>query len=207
MSPSVKILGFDFSPGGILSEILIEVAVCFPFDPANPAIGGNNSPLPRKIYTALWDTGATGSCITPRVVRELGLQPTGKIKCFHAQGESLVSKYVVNIGLPNNVEIPMIPVAEAAENGAFDVLIGMDIITQGDFLISNAGGRTIVSFQMPSTKRLTLRSLKDLLHNAPRPTIPAPLAPRFPNVGRNDPCPCGSGKKFKKCCGAFSGSN
>jgi hypothetical protein len=25
------------------------------------------------------------------------------------------------------------------------------------------------------------------------------LAP--PKVGRNDPCPCGSGKKFKKCCG------
>jgi SEC-C motif-containing protein len=22
-----------------------------------------------------------------------------------------------------------------------------------------------------------------------------------PKVGRNDPCPCGSGKKFKKCCG------
>ncbi|MGA1315702.1 MAG: SEC-C metal-binding domain-containing protein [Rubrivivax sp.] len=21
-------------------------------------------------------------------------------------------------------------------------------------------------------------------------------------VGRNEPCPCGSGKKFKKCCGA-----
>ncbi|MCL5008725.1 MAG: SEC-C metal-binding domain-containing protein, partial [Patescibacteria group bacterium] len=24
----------------------------------------------------------------------------------------------------------------------------------------------------------------------------------FENVGRNDPCPCGSGKKFKKCHGA-----
>jgi uncharacterized protein len=23
-------------------------------------------------------------------------------------------------------------------------------------------------------------------------------------VGRNDPCPCGSGKKFKKCCGAVT---
>jgi hypothetical protein len=23
-------------------------------------------------------------------------------------------------------------------------------------------------------------------------------------VGRNDPCPCGSGKKYKKCCGANS---
>jgi len=21
-------------------------------------------------------------------------------------------------------------------------------------------------------------------------------------AGRNDPCPCGSGKKYKKCCGA-----
>lgn len=23
-----------------------------------------------------------------------------------------------------------------------------------------------------------------------------------PKVGRNDPCPCGSGRKYKKCCGA-----
>ncbi|HAU38276.1 MAG TPA: hypothetical protein DCX07_11260 [Phycisphaerales bacterium] len=23
--------------------------------------------------------------------------------------------------------------------------------------------------------------------------------------GRNDPCPCGSGKKYKKCCGAKKG--
>jgi preprotein translocase subunit SecA len=25
---------------------------------------------------------------------------------------------------------------------------------------------------------------------------------RSRKVGRNEPCPCGSGKKFKKCCGA-----
>lgn len=24
---------------------------------------------------------------------------------------------------------------------------------------------------------------------------------QYPKIGRNDPCPCGSGKKFKKCCG------
>jgi SWIM/SEC-C metal-binding protein len=30
---------------------------------------------------------------------------------------------------------------------------------------------------------------------------PTPL--RNPQkVGRNDPCPCGSGRKYKKCCGA-----
>ncbi len=26
-----------------------------------------------------------------------------------------------------------------------------------------------------------------------------------PKVGRNDPCPCGSGKKFKACCGGKRG--
>ena len=25
---------------------------------------------------------------------------------------------------------------------------------------------------------------------------------RSKKIGRNDPCPCGSGKKYKKCCGA-----
>ncbi len=30
----------------------------------------------------------------------------------------------------------------------------------------------------------------------------APIVRGGPKIGRNDPCPCGSGKKFKKCCGA-----
>ncbi len=29
-----------------------------------------------------------------------------------------------------------------------------------------------------------------------------PVRNKGPRVGRNDPCPCGSGKKYKKCCGA-----
>ncbi len=31
---------------------------------------------------------------------------------------------------------------------------------------------------------------------------PDPIRREHPKVGRNDPCPCGSGKKYKKCCGA-----
>ncbi|MDK2858506.1 MAG: preprotein translocase subunit SecA [Verrucomicrobiota bacterium] len=47
-------------------------------------------------------------------------------------------------------------------------------------------------------------------HNAPpaaaaaeavAPPKPVPVR-RDAKVGRNDPCPCGSGKKYKKCCGA-----
>jgi len=33
------------------------------------------------------------------------------------------------------------------------------------------------------------------------PADPKPLRREAPKVGRNDPCPCGSGKKYKKCCG------
>ena len=31
---------------------------------------------------------------------------------------------------------------------------------------------------------------------------PQPFQRTQEKVGRNDPCPCGSGKKYKKCCGA-----
>lgn len=34
----------------------------------------------------------------------------------------------------------------------------------------------------------------------------APAVRSGPKVGRNDPCPCDSGKKFKKCCGAADGA-
>ena len=55
------------------------------------------------------------------------------------------------------------------------------------------------------------------ISDAPPPGLPAPAtsAPEWaepsapatyrrapPKPGRNDPCPCGSGKKYKKCCGA-----
>ncbi len=32
------------------------------------------------------------------------------------------------------------------------------------------------------------------------PELPEPVRNPLRNVGRNDPCPCGSGRKFKKCC-------
>ncbi|MEZ4387846.1 MAG: YchJ family protein [Candidatus Krumholzibacteriia bacterium] len=33
------------------------------------------------------------------------------------------------------------------------------------------------------------------------PVKTQPYVREEPKIGRNDPCPCGSGKKFKKCCG------
>jgi hypothetical protein len=41
----------------------------------------------------------------------------------------------------------------------------------------------------------------------PGPVIPEPYRRTEPKVGRNEPCPCGSGKKYKRCCGLISGAN
>ncbi|QFK71593.1 hypothetical protein F7984_10295 [Pradoshia sp. D12] len=37
--------------------------------------------------------------------------------------------------------------------------------------------------------------------SASKPAASAPVLKTQPKVGRNEPCPCGSGKKYKKCCG------
>ena len=34
-----------------------------------------------------------------------------------------------------------------------------------------------------------------------KPQIKLPATRSVPKVGRNDACPCGSGKKYKQCCG------
>ena len=31
-----------------------------------------------------------------------------------------------------------------------------------------------------------------------------PMRRKEPKIGRNEKCPCGSGKKYKKCCGGTS---
>lgn len=143
----------------------------------------------------LWDTGASSSCISKNLADRLGLAQTGIAQSFTAAGPTQTKTYVVNIGLPNNVQISMVQVSEAVLNG-FDVLIGMDIITLGDFSITNVGGRTIFSFRVPSTETIDyVQQYNQKEKSAHTPYI----APKTP--GRNDPCPCGSGKKFKNCHG------
>jgi len=43
---------------------------------------------------------------------------------------------------------------------------------------------------------------KEVQDNGPKSEAKvAPIVNKDKNIGRNDPCPCGSGKKYKKCCG------
>jgi uncharacterized protein YecA (UPF0149 family) len=53
----------------------------------------------------------------------------------------------------------------------------------------------------PATRQPTPGDLQTS-HGEPGDAAPQPQKRAVPKVGRNDPCPCGSGKKYKKCHGA-----
>jgi len=113
-------------------------------------------------YIAIWDTGATHSAITKRVVEDLKLQPTGVRETRHAGGKSSNNTYLVNIALPNMVMVPHVRVTEVQlipdDNVADDqqpqLLIGMDIIGLGDFAVTNADRKTVFSFRIPSVQEI-----------------------------------------------------
>lgn len=53
-------------------------------------------------------------------------------------------------------------------------------------------------------KRERDRRAKAGIPGADEEPLPPPVQPvknEKKDIGRNDPCPCGSGKKYKKCCG------
>lgn len=167
------------SNDGLLIVLKTDIWIAIAFDPVE-----TTPTPPLKQYNAIWDTGATGSVIDQKVVVELGLKPIGITMVSHADGQCMKSVYLVNIGLPNRVGFQHMRVTEG-NLGDVDVLIGMDIISQGDFAITNAKGTTTFSFRCPSLERI------DFVKQASASS----------KIGRNAPCICGSGKKYKKCCG------
>jgi hypothetical protein len=161
-----------------LSVLSTEARIAAAFDPKSPPAAVNYAK-----FIAIWDTGATNTVITANVVAACGLKPVGMTKVRTAGGERDCEVYLVNVALPNGVGFAGVRVTKGELGTGADVLIGMDIIGGGDFAVTGAGGKTVFSYRYPSVEHI------DFVQQA------------VPSVGRNDPCPCGSGKKYKKCHG------
>jgi predicted aspartyl protease len=130
---------------GLLNVLRNDCHVSKAWDP-----NGDELPPAMEQFTAVWDTGATNSMITQAVVDKCGLVPISTTTIAHALGTtSDVEVFLVNIRLPNKVGFPGLRVAKAVLSQG-DVLIGMDIINQGDFAVTNVGGSTKFSFRIPS---------------------------------------------------------
>lgn len=176
---------------GRVLQLITECKLCKSFDPNT-----HTGDFPElRTYNALWDTGATGTVINKKVAQELGIVPTGQTKAFHANGSCIVNTYAVNILLPNDVGLSTVTVTEGDLNGC-DVLIGMNVISLGDFSISSKNANTVFSFQLPSTRELDF--VDD--HSKELKRFHTPII-KDKKIGRNDPCHCESGKKYKNCHG------
>ena len=104
----------------------------------------------HKKYNSIWDTGATGSVITKKVAQEFNLKPRGIVEIYTASGHEMANIYLVNIWLPGKVVFYNLRVTEGKLIGQCEVLIGMDIISAGDFAVTNYKGKTVFTFRVPS---------------------------------------------------------
>jgi len=182
---------FAQSHKGIVREIITDGFV-------SEVLSGDVYNDDNRIYKtkALWDTGATSSAITPRIVNQLNLSPIGTVNVIFGGGESVKNRFLVDLYLPNNARISGVSVTECddktgrRQDGSiyFDIIIGMYLISIGDFAISNNYGISKFSFISPPMHDFDfVRELKEIDKK------------KYNKAGRNDLCPCGSGKKYKDC--------
>jgi len=82
-------------------------------------------------------------------------------------------------------------------------LLGADEVTPEEEELTNTPEqREALSNQIPASVAWIYRFWQPYRTAMAERSIATSFQREHPKVGRNDPCPCGSGKKFKKCCGA-----
>lgn len=192
MRQNYKAFTLDYK--GLAESLQTPCGICEGISVEDLSKRVNHPPVTQ--VTAIWDTGAEMSSVSETIIQSMGLVPVGRARNYTAGGEIDVNIYVINILLPCDVNFAMIPVT-GNDLGDADMLIGMDIISQGDFSITNVGGMTTFSFRIPSIERIDYvnPSLASLPVTNPNQIV------QSGKIGRNDPCPCGSGKKYKNCHG------
>ena len=138
---------------GMTNRIITPIGISPAFNPNDYPNGNVPYPITQKM--ALWDTGSTGSVLTEATVREMNLTPIGSVTVNHAGGSGESKTYLVNVYLPNKVGVAGVVVSECKEIvGGVGAIIGMNIITAGDFSITNVDHKTWVSFRVPSMKSI-----------------------------------------------------
>jgi len=109
-----------------------------------------------RTVKALWDAGAVQTCITKTLAVELNLLETGQVKIMSATGTKRVPKYFILLGFECGIKYN-VDAFEIRKIADCDVVIGMDIISQGDFAVSNYGGKTQFTFRTPSAGHIDFR--------------------------------------------------
>ena len=185
---NLKVFSFTQVTHGIADALYSEVGV---LDSAKTdvSIPFEQQKVSRFKSMGLWDTGATSTTITSKVIKALALPELGITKASGVSGTFMTSVHMIDLMLPNGIVVPKLKVTKGILGDHFDVLIGMDVISLGDFAISNYNGSTALSFRIPSLMKTDYVRWQELRSQA-----------SSSKIGRNELCPCGSGRKYKQCC-------
>ncbi|GHV76633.1 hypothetical protein AGMMS49942_14540 [Spirochaetia bacterium] len=108
-------------------------------------------PLKPLEVRAMWDTGSTGCCVSEKLANALDLIGIASLDLTSAHGSKPANVYLIDLLFPDNTKAKNVIAAEIIPSGEFEIIIGMNIITRGDFALSNDRGKTVMSFRLPST--------------------------------------------------------
>ena len=146
-----KYKAFTLDHNGLAKSLQTQCSICEGISVESLKKGRIHPPLTP--VCAIWDTGAEMSSISEKIAQTMGLVPVGRARNYTAGGEIDVNIYVINVLLPCEVNFAMIPVT-GNDLGDADMLIGMDIISKGDFAVTNVKDMTTFSFRVPSLERI-----------------------------------------------------
>ena len=107
--------------------------------------------LPLQKFYSVWDTGATGSAISPAVYDALGLEPISQALVGTGNGAIYAPVCLICFRIPGKLHFPSLRATVLPLVAPTQVLIGMDVIGLGDFSVTNHGGFTDMHFTCPSS--------------------------------------------------------
>ena len=112
----------------------------------------------QKVHTerAMWDTGADTTIVSSRIVKELNLQPYKQGGITGIGGATGSNVYLVHVLVPTGDVVTNVEVMES-DFEDIDVLIGMDVIVFGDFVLTNDNNKTTFQFRTPSKGGIELK--------------------------------------------------
>lgn len=90
-----------------------------------------------KTYKSIWDTGATETLISDKVVQELNLEETEEVELSTINGSIRTKRYACGLLLENHSKFINIQPAKFSHRKECDVIIGMDVIQHGLFILDN----------------------------------------------------------------------
>jgi hypothetical protein len=140
---------FTLKSNGLLDRIITQVGV----SQSQRFCEYQGVDMVSSEATALWDTGASGSCVSRELARTLGLRAVKQCQITGVGGSQESNVYIVDIRLPNQITVSNVQVTEFLDNGKFEMILGMDIITFGDFSITNFNRESVFQFSYPPTER------------------------------------------------------